>query len=137
MHEGHRARRQLRMRETCDICAANLHRPIGKIGHLVGEIGQRIIHICAKYICTCQGNSTAFIQGNRLIARYRRRIVYRFDCCRDCDCRRGCAIVLVFYGVLTGMEPPVFRATVAMFVFLAVFFIGFMYEWKKGALEWR
>lgn len=25
----------------------------------------------------------------------------------------------------------------SMFVFLAVFFIGFMYEWKKGALEWR
>lgn len=25
----------------------------------------------------------------------------------------------------------------SMFVFLAVFFIGFLYEWKKGALEWR
>ena len=25
----------------------------------------------------------------------------------------------------------------SMFVFLAVFFIGFAYEWKKGALEWR
>ena len=25
----------------------------------------------------------------------------------------------------------------SMFVFIAVFFIGFMYEWKKGALEWR
>jgi NADH-quinone oxidoreductase subunit A len=25
----------------------------------------------------------------------------------------------------------------SMFVFLAVFFIGFIYEWKKGALEWR
>lgn len=25
----------------------------------------------------------------------------------------------------------------SMFVFLGVFFIGFMYEWKKGALEWR
>jgi NADH-quinone oxidoreductase subunit A len=25
----------------------------------------------------------------------------------------------------------------SMFVFLAVFFIGFVYEWKKGALEWR
>ncbi len=25
----------------------------------------------------------------------------------------------------------------SMFVFLAVFAIGFLYEWKKGALEWR
>ena len=25
----------------------------------------------------------------------------------------------------------------SMFIFLAVFFIGFLYEWKKGALEWR
>lgn len=25
----------------------------------------------------------------------------------------------------------------SMFVFLGVFFIGFAYEWKKGALEWR
>ena len=25
----------------------------------------------------------------------------------------------------------------SMFVFLAVFTIGFLYEWKKGALEWR
>ncbi|MCI5043207.1 MAG: NADH-quinone oxidoreductase subunit A [Aquisalinus sp.] len=25
----------------------------------------------------------------------------------------------------------------SMFTFLAVFFIGFAYEWKKGALEWR
>ncbi|ADM10709.1 NADH dehydrogenase alpha subunit [Parvularcula bermudensis HTCC2503] len=25
----------------------------------------------------------------------------------------------------------------SMAVFLAVFFIGFLYEWKKGALEWR
>ena len=25
----------------------------------------------------------------------------------------------------------------SMLVFLAVFFIGFLYEWKKGALEWR
>lgn len=25
----------------------------------------------------------------------------------------------------------------SMFLFLAVFFIGFLYEWKKGALEWR
>ncbi|WOI52149.1 NADH-quinone oxidoreductase subunit A [Parvularcula sp. LCG005] len=25
----------------------------------------------------------------------------------------------------------------SMFVFIAVFFIGFLYEWKKGALEWR
>ena len=25
----------------------------------------------------------------------------------------------------------------SMFVFLTVFFIGFAYEWKKGALEWR
>jgi NADH-quinone oxidoreductase subunit A len=25
----------------------------------------------------------------------------------------------------------------SMFVFLAVFVIGFLYEWKKGALEWR
>jgi NADH-quinone oxidoreductase subunit A len=25
----------------------------------------------------------------------------------------------------------------SMFVFLAVFAVGFLYEWKKGALEWR
>ena len=25
----------------------------------------------------------------------------------------------------------------SMFVFVAVFAIGFLYEWKKGALEWR
>lgn len=25
----------------------------------------------------------------------------------------------------------------SMFVFLAVFTVGFIYEWKKGALEWR
>jgi NADH-quinone oxidoreductase subunit A len=25
----------------------------------------------------------------------------------------------------------------SMFIFLAVFTIGFIYEWKKGALEWR
>ncbi|MEL7487525.1 MAG: NADH-quinone oxidoreductase subunit A [Pseudomonadota bacterium] len=25
----------------------------------------------------------------------------------------------------------------SMFVFIAVFAIGFLYEWKKGALEWR
>jgi len=25
----------------------------------------------------------------------------------------------------------------SMFIFLAVFAIGFLYEWKKGALEWR
>lgn len=25
----------------------------------------------------------------------------------------------------------------SMFVFLALFAIGFLYEWKKGALEWR
>ncbi|HBS31243.1 MAG TPA: NADH-quinone oxidoreductase subunit A, partial [Parvularcula sp.] len=25
----------------------------------------------------------------------------------------------------------------SMFVFLLVFAIGFLYEWKKGALEWR
>ena len=25
----------------------------------------------------------------------------------------------------------------SMFVFIAVFVIGFLYEWKKGALEWR
>jgi len=25
----------------------------------------------------------------------------------------------------------------SMLVFIAVFFIGFLYEWKKGALEWR
>ena len=25
----------------------------------------------------------------------------------------------------------------SMLVFLGVFFIGFLYEWKKGALEWR
>ena len=25
----------------------------------------------------------------------------------------------------------------SMFVFLVVFAIGFLYEWKKGALEWR
>jgi len=25
----------------------------------------------------------------------------------------------------------------SMFVFLGVFIIGFLYEWKKGALEWR
>jgi NADH-quinone oxidoreductase subunit A len=25
----------------------------------------------------------------------------------------------------------------SMFAFLAVFAIGFLYEWKKGALEWR
>ncbi|MEM8937675.1 MAG: NADH-quinone oxidoreductase subunit A [Pseudomonadota bacterium] len=25
----------------------------------------------------------------------------------------------------------------SMFVFLVVFTIGFLYEWKKGALEWR
>ena len=32
--------------------------------------------------------------------------------------RRGCATVLVFYGALTGMEPPVFRAVVASLVLL-------------------
>ncbi|MEM9989234.1 MAG: NADH-quinone oxidoreductase subunit A [Pseudomonadota bacterium] len=25
----------------------------------------------------------------------------------------------------------------SMFVFIGVFFVGFLYEWKKGALEWR
>ena len=25
----------------------------------------------------------------------------------------------------------------SMFVFIAVFAVGFLYEWKKGALEWR
>ncbi|MEM9262341.1 MAG: NADH-quinone oxidoreductase subunit A [Pseudomonadota bacterium] len=25
----------------------------------------------------------------------------------------------------------------SMFVFVAVFAVGFLYEWKKGALEWR
>ena len=25
----------------------------------------------------------------------------------------------------------------SMFVFIAVFIVGFLYEWKKGALEWR
>lgn len=25
----------------------------------------------------------------------------------------------------------------SMVVFLGVFFVGFLYEWKKGALEWR
>ena len=25
----------------------------------------------------------------------------------------------------------------SMFIFLAVFTVGFLYEWKKGALEWR
>ena len=25
----------------------------------------------------------------------------------------------------------------SMFVFIAVFAVGFIYEWKKGALEWR
>lgn len=32
--------------------------------------------------------------------------------------RRTCALVLLFYGLLTGMEPPVFRATVAAFLVL-------------------
>ncbi|MEO1707876.1 MAG: NADH-quinone oxidoreductase subunit A, partial [Pseudomonadota bacterium] len=25
----------------------------------------------------------------------------------------------------------------SMFVFLLVFAVGYLYEWKKGALEWR
>ncbi|HAU07002.1 MAG TPA: NADH-quinone oxidoreductase subunit A, partial [Gammaproteobacteria bacterium] len=25
----------------------------------------------------------------------------------------------------------------AMFVFLAILVVGFVYEWKKGALEWE
>jgi NADH-quinone oxidoreductase subunit A len=25
----------------------------------------------------------------------------------------------------------------AMFVFLAILVVGFIYEWKKGALEWE
>jgi NADH-quinone oxidoreductase subunit A len=30
-----------------------------------------------------------------------------------------------------------FPGFVAMMVFLAVLVVGFVYEWKKGALEWE
>ena len=30
-----------------------------------------------------------------------------------------------------------FEALLAMFIFLGMLFAGFIYEWKKGALEWE
>ena len=34
-------------------------------------------------------------------------------------------------------DPPSPHGLAAMAIFLAVLVIGFIYEWKKGALEWE
>ena len=38
---------------------------------------------------------------------------------------------------VSGAEPLSVAAFVAMMIFLGILFIGFIYEWKKGALEWE
>ena len=53
-------------------------------------------------------------------------------------------VAFLFPGAVTLFNPELgadrdfqIFAFWSMFVFLAVFAVGFLYEWKKGALEWR
>lgn len=39
--------------------------------------------------------------------------------------------------VLEDLGPQQFFAMIAMGVFLLILVVGFVYEWKKGALEWE
>ena len=39
--------------------------------------------------------------------------------------------------VLEDLGPQQFFALMAMAVFLLILVVGFIYEWKKGALEWE
>ena len=38
---------------------------------------------------------------------------------------------------ISGADPLSGPAFIAMMIFLSVLFVGFIYEWKKGALEWE
>ncbi len=39
--------------------------------------------------------------------------------------------------VLEDLGPQQFSAMIAMGIFLLILVVGFIYEWKKGALEWE
>ena len=44
--------------------------------------------------------------------------------------------ILIFLGVAAALGTIGKVGLVAMGVFLAILVVGFVYEWKKGALEW-
>jgi NADH-quinone oxidoreductase subunit A len=41
------------------------------------------------------------------------------------------------WAVVVGEQPESLFRFMAMMVFLAILVVGFIYEWKKGALEWE
>ena len=66
------------------------------------------------------------------------REFFRVDGCRHLVPDRRLLVRIVFHACQAfRWKRPARTGLVSMLIFLAILVVGFIYEWKKGALEWE